>query len=40
MNDAEDLEGLVHQPLEEASVGLESLIERHKSAVERRGRPF
>src|SRR3954463_13657004 len=35
MSDAEDLEGLVHHPLEEASAGLESLIEQHKSAVER-----
>src|SRR3954454_21044411 len=35
MDDTEDLEGLVHHPLEEASAGLESLIEQHKSAVER-----
>src|SRR5436305_4184240 len=35
MNDTEDLEGLVHHPLEEASAGLETLIEQHKSAVER-----
>ncbi len=35
MNEIDDLEGLVHAPLEEASAGLESLIEQHKSAVER-----
>jgi purine-nucleoside phosphorylase len=35
MNDTEDLEGLVHHPLEETSAGLETLIEQHKSAVER-----
>jgi purine-nucleoside phosphorylase len=35
MNDTEDLEGLVHHPLEEASAGLETLVEQHKSAVER-----
>jgi purine-nucleoside phosphorylase len=35
MNETDDLEGLVHAPLEEASAGLESLIEQHKSAVER-----
>jgi purine-nucleoside phosphorylase len=31
----DDLEGLVHEPLEEASAALETLIEQHKSAVER-----
>ena len=31
----EDLEGLVHYSLDEAPEGLESLIEQHKSAVER-----
>ena len=35
MNEIDDLEGLVHAPLEEASAGLETLIEQHKSAVER-----
>jgi purine-nucleoside phosphorylase len=35
MDDLDDLEGLVHQPMEETSQGLEELIERHKSAVER-----
>jgi purine-nucleoside phosphorylase len=35
MNETDDLEGLVNRPLEEASAGLESLIEQHKSAVER-----
>jgi purine-nucleoside phosphorylase len=35
MNEIDDLEGLVHAPLEEASADLESLIEQHKSAVER-----
>jgi purine-nucleoside phosphorylase len=35
MNEPDDLEGLVHAPLEEASAGLEALIEQHKSAVER-----
>jgi purine-nucleoside phosphorylase len=35
MNEIEDLEGLVHAPVEESSAGLESLIEQHKSAVER-----
>src|SRR5437763_13418988 len=35
MNEIEDLEGLVHHPLEEGSAGLETLIEQHKSAVER-----
>jgi hypothetical protein len=35
MKEIDDLEGLVHAPLEEASAGLESLIEQHKSAVER-----
>jgi len=35
MDDIDDLEGLVHRPLEEASPALEELIERHKSAVER-----
>ncbi len=31
----DELEGLVHGPLEEVSAGVEELIERHKSAVER-----
>jgi purine-nucleoside phosphorylase len=35
MNEIEDLEGLVNRPLEEASAGLEALVEQHKSAVER-----
>ncbi len=35
MNETDDLEGLVHRPLEEASAGLETLVEQHKSAVER-----
>jgi purine-nucleoside phosphorylase len=35
MNEGDDMEGLVHRPLEEASAGLETLIEQHKSAVER-----
>jgi purine-nucleoside phosphorylase len=35
MNEVDDMEGLVHRPLEEASAGLETLIEQHKSAVER-----
>jgi purine-nucleoside phosphorylase len=35
MNDIHDLEGLVHQAMDETSADLESLIERHKSAVER-----
>jgi len=35
MDDIDDLEGLVHRPLEETSAALEELIERHKSAVER-----
>ncbi|HEY0513738.1 MAG TPA: purine-nucleoside phosphorylase [Thermoanaerobaculia bacterium] len=35
MEENEDLEGLVHRPLEEAAAGLETLIEQHKSAVER-----
>jgi purine-nucleoside phosphorylase len=35
MNEVDDLEGLVHHPVEEASAGLEALIEQHKSAVER-----
>lgn len=33
--DTDDLEGLVHQTLDDAPAGLETLIERHKSAVER-----
>jgi purine-nucleoside phosphorylase len=35
MNETDEMEGLVHEPLEEASAGLETLIEQHKSAVER-----
>jgi purine-nucleoside phosphorylase len=35
MDDTDELEGLVHQPLEEVPAELEDLIERHKSAVER-----
>jgi len=35
MNDTDEMEGLVHEPLEEASADLEALIEQHKSAVER-----
>ena len=35
MNEIDDLEGLVNRPLEEASAGLETLVEQHKSAVER-----
>jgi purine-nucleoside phosphorylase len=35
MNETDELEGLVHRPLEEASADLETLIEQHKSAVER-----
>jgi purine-nucleoside phosphorylase len=35
MNEIDEMEGLVHEPLEEASAGLETLIEQHKSAVER-----
>lgn len=35
MNETDDLEGLVNRPLEEASAGLEALVEQHKSAVER-----
>jgi purine-nucleoside phosphorylase len=35
MNEIDEMEGLVHRPLEEASAGLEALIEQHKSAVER-----
>jgi purine-nucleoside phosphorylase len=35
MNETDEMEGLVHEPLEEASVALETLIEQHKSAVER-----
>lgn len=35
MDDIDDLEGLVHRPMEESPDGLEELIERHKSAVER-----
>jgi purine-nucleoside phosphorylase len=35
MNETDDLEGLVHAPLEEASTDLETLVEQHKSAVER-----
>lgn len=35
MNESDEMEGLVHEPLEEASAGLETLIEQHKSAVER-----
>jgi purine-nucleoside phosphorylase len=35
MNEIDDMEGLVHEPLEEASAGLETLVEQHKSAVER-----
>ncbi len=35
MSETEDLEGLVHRPLEEASSELETLVEQHKSAVER-----
>jgi purine-nucleoside phosphorylase len=35
MEDPNDLEGLVNRPLEEASAGLETLVEQHKSAVER-----
>jgi purine-nucleoside phosphorylase len=35
MDDADDWEGLVHESLEEAPAGLETLIESHKSAVER-----
>ena len=35
MEDNDDLEGLVHHSLDESPAGLETLIERHKSAVER-----
>ena len=35
MNETDEMAGLVHEPLEEASAGLETLIEQHKSAVER-----
>ena len=35
MNEIDEMAGLVHEPLEEASAGLETLIEQHKSAVER-----
>jgi purine-nucleoside phosphorylase len=35
MEDMDDLEGLVHRPMEESPDGLEELVERHKSAVER-----
>lgn len=35
MDDTDELEGLVHQPLDEGPAELEELIERHKSAVER-----
>jgi purine-nucleoside phosphorylase len=35
MDDIDDLEGLVHWPLEETPAALEELVERHKSAVER-----
>jgi purine-nucleoside phosphorylase len=35
LDERNELEGLVHQPLEEASADLEALIEQHKSAVER-----
>lgn len=35
MNEIDEMEGLVHRPVEEASAGLETLIEQHKSAVER-----
>ncbi len=35
MNETDEMEGLVHEPREEASAGLETLIEQHKSAVER-----
>jgi len=35
MNETDEMEGLVHRPIEEASAGLETLIEQHKSAVER-----
>jgi purine-nucleoside phosphorylase len=35
MDDIEELEGLVHRPLEEATADLDELIELHKSAVER-----
>ncbi len=34
-DDTDDLEGLVHHTLDDAPAGLETLIERHKSAVER-----
>lgn len=35
MEDTDDYEGLVHRSLDESPDGLDSLIERHKSAVER-----
>jgi purine-nucleoside phosphorylase len=35
MSDIDDLEGLVHQTMDESTEDLESLVERHKSAVER-----
>ena len=35
MSDIDDLEGLVHRTMDETTEDLESLIERHKSAVER-----
>lgn len=35
MEDTDDLEGLVHRSLDDSPDGVDSLIERHKSAVER-----
>lgn len=35
MNETDDLEGLVHHTVEEAPAELETLVEQHKSAVER-----
>jgi purine-nucleoside phosphorylase len=35
MDDIDELDGLVHRSLDEGPAGLEELIERHKSAVER-----